>query len=126
MSFKLALSETYPFTVTVNLPGEKAPRKFDLFFHRKTQSEMQALAERAADLSLDDKGFCRQVVAGWDSKQVTDADGEPVEFCADALEALLDIYPIPSSIVVAFYESTAGAKTKNYLPPQRIGRAAAE
>lgn len=113
MSFKIALSETYSSPVSVTLPGEKAPRKFELLFRRKTQSEMQSLAERAADLSLDDKAFCRQVVAGWEDKQVMDEDGESVEFSAQALEALLEIYPVPSSIVVAFYASASGAKTKN-------------
>lgn len=113
MAFKIAVSETYPHAVIVQLPGEKTPRKLELDFHRFSQAALADLTTRSRAGEIDDKQFGREVVAGWGAKAVTDEAGDAVEFSASALEGLLDIYPVPASIVTGFYESIGGAKQKN-------------
>lgn len=113
MSFTVALTETYTATVSVQLPGEKIVRKFDLNFYRKTQEEIESLISRSKSLEFNDKQFCREVVAGWNDKQVLDEEGNSVEFNTEALYQLMSIYPVPSSIVEAFYASISGARSKN-------------
>jgi len=113
MAFKLAVSETYPHAVIVQLPGEKTPRKLELDFYRLSQAQLTDLSARSRAGEIDDKQFGREVVAGWSGKAVTDEAGDAIEFNASALEQLLEVYPVPASIVTAFYESIGGAKQKN-------------
>lgn len=113
MAFKLAVSETYPHDVIVQLPGEKTPRKLVLDFRRLSQEQLADLSARSRGGEIDDKQFGREVVAGWGDRAVTDEAGDAVEFSASALEGLLNIYPVPASIVTGFYESIGGAKQKN-------------
>lgn len=113
MSFSVALSETYSATVSVQLPGDKAVRKFDLEYFRKSQDEIESLIARAKSRELNDKQFAREIVSGWKDRQVLDEEGNAVEFSAQALEDLMSIYPVPSAIVEAFYTSISGARVKN-------------
>lgn len=113
MSFSVALTETYPATVSVQLPGEKTVRKFELNFYRKTQEQIESLIARAKSQELNDKQFALEIVAGWNDKQVLDEEGNSVEFSTEALYQLMSIYPVPSSIVEAFYASISGARLKN-------------
>lgn len=113
MSFKVALTETYAAPVSVLLPGDKSPYKFEIIFHRKTQDEVELLSSQARTKTITDKQFCREIVAGWGGKQVLDEDGTPIEYSTMALEELLCIYPVPASIVESFYASISGARLKN-------------
>lgn len=108
--FQIAQTETYLAPVTVELPGVKTKQVFDAEFVRLTQDEIANLFEKARELTIDDKDFCRRVVVGWNG--VNDQHGA-VEFSAAALDALLRIYPVAASIVQAYNASLAGARAKN-------------
>lgn len=111
--FKIAVTETYLAPVEVQLPGSKSKQTFEVEFLRLSQDELNALVARAKGGEVDDRQFAREVVVGWNAKHVQDADGGSVEFSAQALENLMGIYPVPSAIVDAFYNSISGARLKN-------------
>lgn len=109
--FKIALTETYEHPVIIEIPGDKKRHEFTGTFRRFSQSELDDLREQIQDAQLDDAQFCREVLVGW--KGVRDEDGAEIEFNSGNQDKLLDIYPVASSIVQAFYASIAGAKLKN-------------
>jgi len=109
--FKIALTETYEHPVIIDIPGDKKRHEFTGIFHRFSQGELNDMRERIQNEALDDKAFCREVLAGW--KGVRDEAGDEIEFGDGNLDRLLDIYPVAASIVKAFYESISGAKLKN-------------
>ena len=113
MAFKLAISETYTATVCVALPGDKVEKKFDVEFHRLRQAELDELIGAIKRGEMDDEQFARRVLAGWNARHVLDADGNAVEFSSSALDELLGIFPVPASIVQAFFDSIGGARLKN-------------
>lgn len=108
--FKIALTETYTAPVTVELPGVKTKQVFDAEFKRLTQDGINKLMARAQEGEIDDAGFCREVVVGWNG--VNDEQGA-VEFSPVTLDALLDIYPLAACIVQAYTSSLSGARAKN-------------
>jgi hypothetical protein len=116
--FKTAASETYQHTVSVHLPGEDSPRELALIFKRLKNSEVEALEKR----SLTDKGFAREIVAGWEQNAVGDENGNAKAFSVEALNEVLDFAPVPSRIVFEFYASLSGARLKNLLPPLATGQ----
>jgi Phage tail assembly chaperone len=110
--FKLSTSETYTAPVTVELPGEKTKRTFEVEFKRLTKPQIQDLYTRASEADKDvDENFCREVVVGWNG--IKDEAGDTVEFSHSSFEQLLAIYPVPAAIVTAFNVSISGARLKN-------------
>jgi Phage tail assembly chaperone len=108
--FQIAQSETYTAPVTVESPGVKTKQTFDAEFRRLSQAEVKAMYEKARTGEIDDAQFCREIVVGWSG--IKDEHGE-VDFSPRALDSLLEIYPLASSIVQAFNASIAGSRTKN-------------
>ncbi|MEW6314129.1 MAG: phage tail assembly chaperone [Pseudomonadota bacterium] len=108
--FKVTQSPTYLHPVTVVFPGSKAKHVFDAEFRRLSQDEIASLFDRAKRGELDDKSLAREVMAGW--KGVSDDNGE-MYFSASSLETLLAIFPIPSAIVEAFFDSLKRGREKN-------------
>lgn len=109
--FKIATTPSYIAPVTVELPGSKIKNVFDAEFRRLSQDEIQRLNTRVSAGEVDDKAFCNEVMIGWAG--VTDEDGAEIEFSVANLEKLLAIYPVPASIVQAFFASLSGARAKN-------------
>lgn len=130
--FSIAQSESYDWPVKVMLAGATKPQEFIAKFKRYGQDELKELYQRLDDalaasykksrgealdeseqaaLEFDDKQFCREVMVGWD--KVKDVNGNAAEFDEDMLELLLNIVPMPATIVTTFRSSLAGAKQKN-------------
>lgn len=108
--FHIAQKETYTAPVVVEMPGVKAKQTFNAEFKRLSQDEINALFGKVKSSEIDDKQFCRDVLAGWTG--VNDADGELI-FSAESLESVLNVYPLPAAIVQAYSESLTGARLKN-------------
>jgi hypothetical protein len=112
--FKVAVSETYITPVAVDIVGDNNKSKTHVFkarFKRLKQSELESLSERLAAKELTDSALIDEVMVGW--QDVADAEGNPLEFNPDNLEALLEIYPTRPTIVRTFFDSHNGAKRKN-------------
>ncbi len=113
MSFKISVSESYFAPVTVELPGSKTKNVFDAEFRRLSQDELTGLTAKIKEAGMDDKAVAREVVCGWSAKHVLDEDGNAVDYSTQALEEMLNIYPVAASIVTAFYASISGSRVKN-------------
>jgi hypothetical protein len=108
--FKIAQSETYVQSVTVQIPGSKVKNTFDVEFKRLPQSEINVTLERIKNAEITDVDFCNEIVVGW--KGVADESGE-LAFSADNLAALLEVFPVSRTIVQTYFDGMAGAKAKN-------------
>lgn len=111
--FKIAVTESYFAPVEVQLPGVKGKQTFEIEFLRLSQDALNNIVKRAKATEIDDQQFVREVVVGWNSKHVLDSEGQPIEFSKHALDELMNIYPVPSAIVEAYYASISGARIKN-------------
>lgn len=112
--FKIATSQTYFFPVAVELPGDNGKTSkvtFDAEFRRLTQTQLEDFTGRVKDGSLTDDAFVREVLVGW--KGVQDEDGNDLPFSEGNRDMLMDIYPVRSSVIKAFFESISGARAKN-------------
>lgn len=118
--FKIALSETYEHSISVDFPGSLKPLKFNAVFRRLDTAEHIALSNKARALEITDKDYCKEVMVGW--RGVKSEDGEALDFSDELFDRLLEIYPIPAAIVSGFYESLQGAKSKNFVQPPATGR----
>lgn len=118
--FKISVSDSYSWPVTVLLPGESVPNEFDIEFRRLSQAELTVLMSEINSQALNDDEVCRRIVCGW--AKVRNEDGEAIEFTDERFEQLLNIYPVPKCIVKAFDESLKGAKRKNSPTPPATGR----
>lgn len=111
--FKLVQATTYSWPVSVELPvdgGRTEKASFDAEFKRLTQSRIEEIRGLIERDEIRDVDLVREVLVGWSG--VVDADG-PVPFSAQALNQLLDIPTVASSIVYALFQSLTGAKRKN-------------
>lgn len=112
--FKIAITPSYWAPVTVELIGDGGKIQKHIFecqFRRLTQSELAAYTERLTAQQLDDDALVREVVLDW--RGVLDEDGTELTFSPASLTRLLDIYPVRTSIVTAFFASLQGARQKN-------------
>lgn len=112
--FKLDTSPTYRYPVAVELldaDGKPAKAEFKIDFARLKQSEIDDLLKKSRDGDIDDNAVSHRVVKGWDGVQ--DADGQPLAFNAENLDALLDVVPVRPAVITAWIESLSGAKRKN-------------
>ena len=127
MAFVLKQSSSYVWPVTVKLPisgGKFEKQTFDAEFKRlpqarinKIQIEVQARiksSERneATDDSISDQSIAEELLIGWSG--VLDEDGDEVPFTESMKQQLLDIPTMASAIIVAYFDSLTGTKTKNF------------
>ena len=127
MAFVLKQSSSYVWPVTVKLPisgGKFEKQTFDAEFKRlpqarinKIQIEVQARiksSERneATDDSISDQSIAEELLIGWSG--VLDEDGDEVPFTESMKQQLLDIPTMATAIVVAYFDSLTGTKTKNF------------
>ena len=110
MSFVFKKGHTYFWPVTYSLPedGKHKSTQFQVQFTFKKHSEIQELIKGEG---ATDEAFCKAVVLGW--KDVNDEVGQAVEFSDAALAEFVEIPQMAKTIVTAYLESLAGAKTKN-------------
>ena len=127
MAFVLKQSSSYVWPVTVKLPingGKFEKQTFDAEFKRlpqtrinKLQVEVQARIKSSernetADDSISDQSIAEELLIGWSG--VLDEDGDEVPFTESMKQQLLDIPTMATAIVVAYFDSLTGTKTKNF------------
>jgi hypothetical protein len=91
--------------------GKTSPKTFKAHFLRLAQSEIDELIEKSQAKEITDNDLVVKVFVGWDD--VTDDQGQPVEFSPVMRDKLLEIYPVRPSVIAAWFESIVGAKRKN-------------
>ena len=126
MSFVLKQSISYKWPVSFKLPvdgGKFEKQAFDAEFKRLPQARINEIqtdvqtrikaAERneLVDTSVTDISIANELIIGWEG--VVDSDGDAVTFCEAVKQQLLDIPTVASAIIVAYFDSLAGVKTKN-------------
>lgn len=127
MAFVLKQSSSYVWPVTVKLPisgGKFEKQTFDAEFKRlpqarinKIQIEVQARIKasqrnEATDESISDQSIAEELLIGWSG--VLDEDGDEVPYTESMKQQLLDIPTMASAIIVAYFDSLTGVKTKNF------------
>lgn len=126
MSFVLKQSSSYKWPVSFKLPvdgGKFEKQTFDAEFKRLPQARINEIqtdvqtrikaAERneLVDTSVTDISIANELIIGWEG--VVDSDGDAVTFSETVKQQLLDIPTVASAIIVAYFDSLAGVKTKN-------------
>jgi hypothetical protein len=127
VAFVLKQSSSYVWPVTVRLPisgGKFEKQTFDAEFKRlpqarinKIQIEVQARIKSSernetADDSISDQSIADEILIGW--ANVLDVDGDEVPFSESMKQQLLDIPTMATAIIVAYFDSLTGTKTKNF------------
>lgn len=112
--FILNQAPTYLWPVKVELPvsgGKHEKHTFDAEFRRLSQSRMVEIGKAIDAGTTSDIELAREVLAGW--KGIVGADGQDIPYSEAARDALLDVPLVAAAVVMAFFESAAGAKRKN-------------
>lgn len=123
MTFRLVEPTTVDLTATLQPPDAEAG-KITLTVRYLRVSERRQWIERLQDESqtLRDADFASEIVTGWDG--ITDADGAPIPYSADALAQVMDLPYVTQGITDALIEYLFGARAKNLLPSAEGGPAA--
>ena len=111
--FKIAQNPSYTWPVTVEFPtdgGRVEKSSFDVEFKRLTQTRLNEIKESIEKAQITDNDLAREVMIGWSG--ITDEAGA-MPYSEAARDQLLDIPLVASSIVMALFNSIAGAKRKN-------------
>lgn len=111
--FKITQPTDYTWPVTVNFPtdgGRTEKATFDARFKRITQSRLAELRDAIEKSTTSDVELAREVLVGWSG--VTDEKGE-VPYSEAARDQMLEIPLVAAAVVMALFESIAGAKRKN-------------
>jgi hypothetical protein len=114
MAFVLKQSDSYSWPVTFEVPvdgGQHENQTFDARFKRMPQKWIREIAKKIDAEKVIDADVAREVLMGWSG--VTDEAGKEVPFSQKALEQLLDVPTLAGAVVIAYFNSIAGAKTKN-------------
>lgn len=112
MPFLIKQSESFWWPVRVTYPtdhGKYKTETFDGEFKRLSQSEVQKLAERVEANETTAEELVKELLINW--KGITDGEND-VEFSEFALEQLLGIPLVASSVLTAFLESYTGGQNK--------------
>jgi hypothetical protein len=118
--FKIDVSDTYYFPVTVEQPidgGKFQTSTFDAQFKRLSKTEIKDIfarlpvAGKEVENQLDDDGILDAVLVGW--KGIEDSSGEALPYSITNRSALLDVQGVSNGIVQAYFASLSGRKTKN-------------
>ena len=131
MPFKISTASSYPWPVAGELAGH--PWKMTAHFAFLPQDRIDELILKSArrtallergedDPELQDitaLNMASEVLVGWDD--VTDDDGDPVEFTRAAADRWLRIQGVAASVHQAWQESLQGARRGNSKAPRGIG-----
>ena len=111
--FVIKQSSSYFWPVKVQFPiddGKFKTESFDAEFKRLPESRIKEIAKLVDSGELTDLDLAKEILMGW--KDVTDGESEVV-FSELNKEKFLDIPLVSKAIIIAFFESLAGAKRKN-------------
>ena len=109
--FVISKSDSYLWPVKIETPadgGKHNTETFDARFKRLPQSRIQEISANAD--KIDDVTFAREILVGWEG--ITEND-QPVPFSETTRDRLFEIPRFARTVVIAFYESLAGARIKN-------------
>jgi|GEM_PF-689945 len=116
-----ANSFTYPVSVDMNGDGGRIQKQnFVATFRRLTTEEVSNWKARIVSASQEtheaflqcQRDLAHEVMEGWND--VRDGNGDEALFSSSALTQMLDIHPVPASIMSAWLEAVnGGAKAKN-------------
>lgn len=112
--FKISQSPSYYWTVHFSFPSEKGgfeKANFDCLFKRLTQTRINEIISMAGSGEITDAKIAQEIVQGW--RGITDSNGEEVPFSQSALDQLLDVPMMATSISSSFIESLSDARRKN-------------
>jgi len=108
--FKIALSDTYTWPVTVDLAedgGKRHKATFDAEFKRVSQERVDQLVTEPPG----DKALADEVMVGWSG--VYDANDQELPYSEENRAKLLSITGVRAAIVRSFFDSLSGAPRKN-------------
>lgn len=111
MKFKLAIGDSIDVPVRVSLKdGENTvPFSFNLTAKRiDSERYAKAFSEGSDALSAD---VLREVVTGWRNQRLVLDDGKPVEFSAEAFDAMLSVVGMPGLMLRAYVTALVAAET---------------
>jgi len=117
--FTLDESSTYWYPVSVEMidaGGRTKKFSFDAEFERLPQDEINELFRKReeGEEPLRDADLVTRVFKGWKPEHIKDAQGNPLEVNDTNREKLLNIFPVPRSIVRAYLKSIGvEGKVKN-------------
>jgi len=112
--FKIDVSDTYNYPVTVAMLDEKGKVKkssFTAIFKRLPQDDIDRLFAGIADESASDEQWVDEILAGWEG--IKDADGKEVPFTEANKRKVCGIHPVRPSIIKAWGESLQEVARKN-------------
>jgi hypothetical protein len=112
--FVLTKEARYFWPVTIESPkdgGGRIRESLDIQFRRIQQSRIKEIIEGATDEKVTDASLVKEIVIGW--KGMKDEAGAELPFSETTLHELVEIPGVGRAIVLAFFESIAGAKQKN-------------
>jgi hypothetical protein len=132
MGFKLSTATSYPWPVAGRVADTRFTftAQFAFLDQERIDYLLVASAKRAALLKrgeddpelegITSRTIAAEVLVGW-SQDVTDDNGEPVEFSAAAADKFLRIQGVARAVADAWGESLEGAKVGNSKAPRGIG-----
>ena len=114
--FKLSLSKTYEWPISVSVPaetgGEFVELEFTAIFHRGRVKKILQNSRKTSDEKLSDTDTVAQMLAGW--KDVMAEDDTPLPYNRANLTKVLEVAPgLSGEIATAFFESATKAQEKN-------------
>lgn len=110
--FKIAKDRRIDWPVLIAVPqtgGTVQKHKITVMFVILAQSRLDEIVQEAGG-GDQDKAVLGAVIAGWDG--VAGDDGQPVDFSAEALAALLDIPYARTALLRAYFEAASGAAAR--------------
>ena len=120
MAFKIDLSSTYAYPISLDIIGDKGRVKVFTFtaeFKRLSQSTFEQLVkdvnpQDGEPAKLTDEELLDDVLVSW--SEISDEDNQPIEFTNPKHKAaVLDIFGVKQALVKGFFDSISGSKRKN-------------
>lgn len=117
MKYKLSVADvlTVPVSFKVADGGKTSSFHFTLTMERQTDEQWNAGVknENGAPSHEHIKAHLLEITTGWkDQKFVLTEDGEPAEFCKEALHVMLSSVGVADAILTSFMKENS-AKAKN-------------
>jgi hypothetical protein len=131
MGFKLSTASSYPWPVSGELAGTRYSftAQFSFLDQQRIDeltvgsARREALLRRGEDdpelQNITALAIAAEVLVGW--LDVTDDEGEPIDFTAAAKDKFLQIQGVAAAVVEAWGKSLQGAKVGNSKAPRGIG-----
>ncbi len=111
--YKIAVSDLVLVLIdgkTSDESGKATPFKFNLLCKRLSAADLTAELENKEESAAT---LIKKITFGWDGQRlVLEDDDTPAAFCADALDAMLDIAGMPMQCLNAYLKDVQ-AKAKN-------------